>query len=182
MPKKWLKKYLPEPEQIRASKTLNVLGDFMHDPNLWHLNRRSVAGAVAVGMFFCYVPIPLQMLQAAIMAVILRVNLPLSVSVVWITNPFTIPPMFYVAYAVGTWLLGVEPQAFQFEFSLDWIFLELGARWRPFLLGCLVMATLCSIAGYVSTLLLWRIHLIQRIKQRKLLHKLRKLKKEGQKV
>ena len=151
-----------------------MLGDFMHDPNLWHLNRHSVAGAVAVGLFFCYIPIPLQMLLAAIFAVIFRVNLPLSVSVVWITNPFTIPPMFYLAYVVGAGILGIEPQPFQFEYSLDWIFLELGARWRPFLLGCLVMASLCALIGYFSTLFLWRLHLLQRIKQRRILHRLRK--------
>ncbi|MBN1377990.1 MAG: DUF2062 domain-containing protein [Gammaproteobacteria bacterium] len=174
MPKKWLKKYLPNPEQIRANKSLNVLGTLLHDANLWHLNRRSVAGAVAVGLFFCYIPIPLQMLQAAILAIILRVNLPISVSMVWVTNPFTIPPMFYIAYSVGALLLGVEPQSFQFEFSLNWIFTELGARWRPFLLGCLVMAGICSITGYFTTLWLWRLHLVQRIKERKLLHLSRK--------
>lgn len=173
MPKKWLKKYLPNAEQIRANKSLNVLGSLLYDPNLWHLNRHSVAGAVAVGLFFCYIPIPLQMLQAAIFAIIFRVNLPLAVSGVWVTNPVTIPPMFYVAYAVGAWLLGIEPQTFQFQFSMDWLFLELGARWRPFLLGCLVMASLSALIGYYATHLLWRLHLIQRIKQRKLLQGLR---------
>lgn len=174
MAKKWLKKYLPTPEQIRANKSLNMLGTLLHDPNLWHLNRRSVAGAVAVGFFFCYIPIPLQMLQAAIFAIVFRVNLPVSVTAIWVSNPVTMPPMFYFAYVLGAWLLGVEPQAFHFEFSLDWIFTELGARWRPFLLGCLIMATLSSIAGYFATHLLWRLHLVQRIKQRKLLHILRK--------
>ena len=179
MARKWLKKYLPTPEDIRANKTLNILGTLLHDANLWHLNRHSVAGAVAVGLFFCYIPIPLQMLQAAILAIILRVNLPISVSMVWVTNPFTIPPMFYLAYAVGAWLLGVEPQTFQFEFSLNWIFTELGARWRPFLVGCLIMASISAIIGYFTTHLLWRLHLVQRIKKRKLLQLLRKKETEN---
>jgi hypothetical protein len=172
--KKWLKKYLPNPEQIRAKKSFLVLGTLMHDPNLWHLNRHSVAGAVAIGLFFCYIPVPLQMLPAAIFAIIFRVNLAVSVTTVWVSNPFTIPPMFYFAYVVGAWLLGVEPQIFHFEFSLNWIFTELGVRWRPFLLGCMVLATLGSISGYFATHFLWRLHLVQRIKQRKLLNLLRK--------
>lgn len=173
MAKKWLQKILPSADEVRSNRSLVVLGTLLHDANLWHLNRRSVAGGVAVGLFFCYIPIPLQMLQAAIVAIIFRVNLTLSVVVVWVTNPFTIPPMFYVAYQVGAFVLGVEPQQFQFQFSLDWIFLELGARWRPFLLGCLIMASFLSMAGYFATHLLWRLHLIQRIKKRRILQKLK---------
>lgn len=176
MARKWLRKHLPSPEQVRANKSLDFLGTLLHDANLWHLNRRSVAGGVAVGLFFCYIPIPMQMLQAALVAIALRVNLPIAVSVVWVTNPITIPPMFYIAYSVGAFILGTEPQAFEFQFSLNWLFMELGARWRPFLLGCLVMATLCSLTGLALTRFLWRLHLLQRIKERRLLQQLRNLK------
>lgn len=176
MPKKWLKKTLPTPERIKAIKSLDFLGTLLHDANLWHLNRRSVSGGVAVGLFFCYIPIPLQMLQAAAAAIIFRVNLPISVAAVWVTNPVTIPPMFYIAYAVGATVLGVEPQSFQFEFSLNWLFMQLGARWRPFLLGCLIMATLLSASGFVLSRILWRMHLLQRLKQRDILRRLRGLR------
>ena len=113
------------------------------------------------------------MLQAAVLAIIFRVNLPLAVSLVWVTNPISIPPMFYLAYVVGVKVMGVKLQHFAFEFSLDWLFIELGSRWRPFLLGCFIMATLSSIAGFVSVRLLWRLHLLQKIKERKLLQKLK---------
>ncbi len=169
--KKLLKRYLPTAEQIKENKSFGFMGELLHDPNLWHFNRRSVSGAFAAGLFSCYVPIPLQMLQAAILAVVFRVNLPLSVSLVWITNPITIPPMFYLAYKVGTFVLGTELQPFEFQFNLDWLFLELGHRWRPFLLGCLIMSTTLSITGFITVRLLWRLHLIQRIKERKVLQK-----------
>lgn len=169
MAKKWLQKYLPSADEIRENKSLGFLGTLLHDANIWHLNRRSVSGGVAVGLFFCYVPIPMQMVQAAIAAIVFRVNLPIAVSSVWVTNPLTIPPMFYLAYLVGGFILGTEPQSFQFEFSLDWLFMELGASWRPFLLGCFVLASLSSVIGFFTTRLLWRMHLIQRLKQRKIL-------------
>lgn len=175
--KKILKEYFPTQEQIRNSKYLEGLDNFLHDPNLWHLNRYSVSGAFAIGLFICYIPIPLQMLQAAILAIFFRVNLPISVSLVFITNPFTIPPMFYIAYRVGVLAMGLEAQPFDFQFSLDWLFLELGALWRPFLLGCLIMATISSIIGFITVRLLWRLHLLQRIKERKLLRQLRKNQK-----
>lgn len=173
MPRKFLKKYFPTPEQIRSSESLRFLGRLLHDPNLWHLNRRSVAGAFAVGLFVCYIPVPMQMLLAAIGAIIFRVNMPISVSLVWVTNPATIPPMFYLAYVVGVRVMGVEMQPFAFEFSFDWLFMELGGRWRPFLLGCLIMASLLSLLGFFTVRLLWRRHLVKQLQERKLLRALR---------
>jgi uncharacterized protein (DUF2062 family) len=173
MPRKFLKRFFPAPEQIRSHESLRFLGALLHDANLWHLNRRSVAGAFAVGLFVCFIPVPMQMALAAIVAVIFRVNLPISVSLVWVTNPLTMPVLFYFAYVAGVLVLGVELEPFAFEFSADWLFLELGTRWRPFLLGCLIMASLSSLLGFVLVRLLWRLHLVKRIKERKLLRTLR---------
>ncbi|HEX5055860.1 MAG TPA: DUF2062 domain-containing protein [Gammaproteobacteria bacterium] len=172
MPVKRLKKYLPTAEQIRNEKSLQFLGQLLHDPNLWHLNRYSVCGAFGIGLFTAYMPIPFQTLPAALLAIAFRVNLPIAVMLVWISNPLTIPPMFYMAYEVGAKLTGADMSHFQFEPSLDWLFLELGARWRPFLAGCLFMGSLLGLAGFFGMHLLWRLHLIQRIKERKLLRNL----------
>ena len=126
MAKKILSKFFPSAEQVRESTSVQYLGKLLHDPNLWHLNRHSVAGAFAVGLFVSYIPIPLQIVQAALLAVWFRVNLPIAVSLIFVTNPLTIPPMFYIAYRVGAFVLGIAPQPFDFQFDLDWIFLELG--------------------------------------------------------
>ena len=48
MPKKYFKKYLPSHESVRGNRYIGVLGSLLHHPNLWHLNRRSVAGASPV--------------------------------------------------------------------------------------------------------------------------------------
>lgn len=173
MPRKFLKKFFPTPEQIRSHQSLRFLGTLLHDPNLWHLNRRSVAGAFAVGLFVCFIPIPMHMVLAAIAAIIFRVNLPISVSLVWVTNPVTMPVLFYFAYVIGVLVLGMQLEPFAFEFSADWLFLKLGTHWRPFLLGCLIMASISSLLGFLTVRLLWRLHLIKQIKERKLLRALR---------
>ncbi|MFW6343056.1 MAG: DUF2062 domain-containing protein, partial [Halothiobacillaceae bacterium] len=80
---------------------MRVFGSRLQDGNLWHLNRRSVSGGVAVGLFSAFVPIPFQMVLAAGLAILLRVNLPLSVVLVWITNPITIVPLLWVANRIG---------------------------------------------------------------------------------
>ena len=87
MPKKFLRKYLPNPKQIRELPALRPLGKWLQEPELWHLHRRSVSGAVFIGMFCAFMPIPFQMVVAASLAVFSRCNLPISVALVWITNP-----------------------------------------------------------------------------------------------
>jgi uncharacterized protein (DUF2062 family) len=171
VPIKRLKKYLPTPEQVRNEKSLQFLGDLLHDPNIWHLNRTSVCGAFGIGLFMAYMPVPLQTVPAALLAILFRVNMVFTVALVWISNPFTVAPMFYLAYVVGAKLTGADVHHFQFEPSFDWLFLELGTRWKPFLVGCLFMGCLLGLAGFFGMHLLWRLHLLQRIKERKLLRK-----------
>ena len=97
MPKKFIRRFLPSHQSIKQNKALKIFGSVLHEPNLWHLNRRSAAGAFGIGLFFAFWPVPFQMWLSAGLAIPFRVNLPLSVATVWVTNPFTIPPIFYGA-------------------------------------------------------------------------------------
>lgn len=167
MPKKFIRKYLPDPHAIRDNKTLQIFGTLLHDPNLWHLNRKSVSLAFLVGLFCMWVPIPFQMVLAAAIAIMVRSNLPISVALVWITNPLTMGPMFYFAYKVGAILLQVPPAAFHFELSGAWLMHELHTTWKPFLLGCFLFAAVSGITGFFTIRLLWRLHVVRYIKQKK---------------
>ncbi|MGB0832961.1 MAG: DUF2062 domain-containing protein [Psychrobium sp.] len=166
MPRKTIKRIMPDHEKIRDHKHLRYLGSRLHDPNLWHLNRRGASGAFAVGLFFAWMPIPMQMLFAAIFAVIFRVNLPLSVVLVWISNPLTMPPMFYGAYLLGVKILGSETHEFSFEISLDWFLSSIGTIAPPLLTGCVVIGLASSAIGYAFIRLLWRLSVIREYKQR----------------
>lgn len=165
MPKKIIKKYFPDPEKIKSIKSLHFLGDRLHDPNLWHLNRQSVSLAFAVGLFFAWVPTPTQMAMAAAVALFVRANLPVSVALVWITNPITMPPLFYFAYRVGIWLL--NKPLFEGEFSIDTVFSSMTDIGGPFLFGCLVLGITCSCLGYFGMKAFWRWHVVQRWEARK---------------
>lgn len=168
MPKKFIRRYLPDHHKIREHKHLKIFGTLHHDPNLWHLNRKSVSYAFAVGLFFCWVPVPFQMLLAAGTAIIVRSNLPVSVGLVWISNPVTMPPMFYFAYKLGTLILGTSPVEVSFELSFEWLQTEMLAIWKPFLFGCFILATTSAIAGLVTIRLLWRLHIVNYLKQKRL--------------
>jgi uncharacterized protein len=175
MPKRLIKRLLPHHDKVRKHKHLQVFGKLLHDANLWHLNRHSASGGFAVGLFMAFVPLPFQMVMAAAAAIIFRVNLPISVALVWITNPLTIPPIFFFAYLVGTWVVGTPPQAEPFHFTLEWI--EHGGLneiWLPLLLGSFICGTVASVIGYVLILWIWRWRAIEKWKMRR--HRQKKAK------
>lgn len=156
MPKKLIRKYMPDPEKLKQQKSLQFLGDRLHEPNLWHLNRRSVSLAFAIGLFAAWIPTPGQMAIAAVAAFYFRANLPISVALVWITNPLTMPPMFYFAYVVGLSSLGQDTPADDFEFTLDSVMSSLGDIGGPFLFGCLILGVISSVIGYFGIRLFWK--------------------------
>ena len=168
MAKKFIQRWLPNPDKVRNHPHLQrIFGKLLHDPNLLHINRKSVSGAFFVGFFMAFVPLPFQMILAAAAAIWRKVNLPISVALVWITNPLTVPPMFYFAYLVGCWTLNIPVGDWDFELSMDWIYNELAPRWKPFLLGCFVCAMVSGSLGYAFIRLLWRVNIGSRWSARK---------------
>lgn len=174
--RKHLRKYLPDHEAIRANRWLAPFGNTLLHPRLWHLNRHSAAGAVAAGLFCGLIPGPLQMLGAAICAVIFRVNLPLALLTTFYTNPFTIVPLYFAAYGLGRLVLGgaggefVDPPDWGpaglwawIQALIDWM-AHLG---KPLALGLVLLASLLAAVGYFVVRLAWRHYLIRTWRKRR---------------
>lgn len=166
MPKKLIKKYMPDHHKIKEHKHLKIFGKLLHDGNLWHFNRRSVSGAFAVGLFCAFIPLPFQMVFAAAMAIMARVNLPISVSLVWLTNPLTMPPIFYSAYKIGAFVLGQKAISSDYHMTTAWFSEQLHVIWQPFLLGCLISGIISAFLAYAIIRLLWRLHIVRHMKAR----------------
>lgn len=156
MPKDLIKKYMPDPEKIKRNKSLVFLGDVLHEPNLWHLNRHSVTKAVALGLFWGCLPIPFQMVASALCALRFNANLPISVGIVWFSNPLTMPPIFYFEYLVGAWLLDMPYAAFEYEMTLAWFQEKLYEIGLPLLVGSLFCGAILSACGYFLFAQIWR--------------------------
>jgi len=172
-----LKKYLPDHQTICNNRWLKPFESSLLHPRLWHLNRHSAAGAVAAGLFCGLIPGPLQMLGAAICALIFRVNLPLAMFVTLYTNPFTIVPLYIVAYEIGRFAIGasngfIAPPAFT---ATDLIGLTnamqawMLAAAKPLGIGLVLLASGLAIVGYVATQAAWRVYLIVAWRRRKVL-------------
>lgn len=146
---------------------IRKLGPRLQDPGIWHINRRSVSGAISLGIFCAFIPVPFQMFLAAAGAILFRVNILIAVPTVWVSNPITIPPIFYFCYQVGLWILGTSRRKFNFELTFDWLANELSLIWQPFLLGCLVVASASALLSFLTIRLLWRYQVSQHVKDRK---------------
>ena len=169
MPRKFFRKVMPDVDKVREVKALSMFGDTLFHPALWHLNRRSAAGGVAVGMFCGLIPGPLQMLSAAVVCVLLRVNLPLALVTTLYTNPITIVPLYLLAYEIGGFTLGARgcsnPRPLpEWEWTHmigsmramgSWM-MSLGA---PLALGLVLLGSMLAVLGYLTVRGLWSVYL-----------------------
>ena len=167
MPRKTLKSFMPSPSRMKEQGTLDILGEWVYEGNLWHVNRYSASMAFFVGLFLSFIPIPGQMLLAALGAVLLRCNLPLSVGLVWLTNPLTIPAIFYIAYQVGALVIDVPVKEVEFEISFEWLQTGLTMVWKPLVVGCLLCGLFFGSLGYFVVNVLWRIRVARQWRRRK---------------
>ncbi len=143
------------------------MGDLLHDPNLFHLNRHSTSVAFFIGLFLAFMPFPGQIFLAALGAFYFRCNLPIAVSLVFITNPFTFIFIYYGTYKLGARIMQLPPRDLSFELSWSWWQTEFLAIWQPFLLGCVLSGLLFGCMGYVCTQWFWRWNVIRKWKKRK---------------
>jgi len=180
MPRKFFRKYLPSHTAINENRYVARFGTWLKHHNLWHLHRRSVAGGVAVGMFAGLIPgsNPVQFTAAALLAIVFRVNLPIAVIVTLYSNPFTIVPLYYLAFKLGQLVLmesggALSPLAFSLEgkgfnewlpAALDW----LASIGKPLLVGLPLLALLLSATSYLIVRWAWRWYVISAWRRRRL--------------
>jgi len=156
MPKKQLRKWIPTPGTVRRHRSLRIFGRWVENTNLWQLSRHTTAKAFAIGLYCAMLPVPGQMIISVALAIIFTANVPLSFSLIFITNPLTMPAIYYAAYKLGAWLLGAKPLDVEFEASWTWFTQSLDEIWLPLLLGSQVMGVILGILGYLLIDSLWR--------------------------
>lgn len=174
--RKKLKSFLPDHNAIQGNRWLRPFASTLLHPRLWHLNRHSAAGAVAVGLFCGLIPGPLQMLAAAILCVVLRLNLPLALLCTLYSNPLTIVPLYVVAFALGNFAMGhgavdfIAPPDLSglgaqetMRALLDWM----AVLGEPLAVGLVLLAALLAALGYVAVRGLWRMWLVRKWRQRR---------------
>ncbi len=171
---RWTHRLRPAVDRITANPTIQRYFPALADPDLWHLNRRSAARAVAVGLFCGLIPGPLQALGAILCCLVIRANFPLAIVTTLYTNPFTIVPLYVVAYEYGRLFFPDAPATVHFALPadggllawfpalLDWM-KDLG---KPLAVGLLLLALTLAGAGWAIVRLLWRWHAVHAWRRR----------------
>lgn len=154
-----------------GSRWLRPLAHRLEDDRLWHVERGSVARAVAIGLFFGLLLPLAQLLFAVGFAIWLRGHVAIAAGATLITNPFTFAPLYWLAHRIGSALLGHPQQDAAVEAAIVGAKAEataaaegwLAAAWQavqgaglPLLLGLAVMAVTAALIGFALVWLLWR--------------------------
>lgn len=167
MPRKLIRRWLPTPPKVAGNGTRRWLGPLLDDPNLLHLNRHSVSGAMFVGLFCAFLPVPGQTIIVSLLALWFHCNLPISVLLIWVSNPLTMAPLTILLYQLGQWILGNEAVATNFEFTWVWFVEHTSSVYLPILIGGLVSGLFFGLAGYISMRILWRWQVVRSWEARK---------------
>ena len=158
--KSTLKKYSPKRENIN----LGWLNKHLTDPELWKWNKKSIAKAFAIGLFCAFLPVPIHMLLAGILAVAFSANIMLSLLIVWVNNPITIVPIIYFTYKLGASIIGMEIDP-EFEFSFGYLMDNFWSATLALWIGGLITSILMATLGYFSIISIYKFRALKRIKR-----------------
>ena len=133
------------------------------------INRRSVTRGITIGLFWGFIPMPMQMLAVIMSTPIFKFNVPIAISMVWLSNPFTMPPMYYMEYLTGNFILGQEG-IHDIELTVDWFKANLGDIFIPLYVGTAFYSII--VTGIIYLILnRWWVHSVQIEKEEKLAHR-----------
>jgi uncharacterized protein (DUF2062 family) len=150
------------------SRWLRPIARHLDNDHLWHADRHSVARAVAIGLFFGLALPVAQLLFAVVAAVALRAHVAIAAAFTLVTNPLTFAPIYWLAYRIGSHLLGGmnEAEAHRIEQEaaalaerkgiLESLWYTLQAAGAPLALGLVVLGVVASLLGFGLAWLLWR--------------------------
>lgn len=142
---------------FKKSNKKNKLEEFIKKHNIpreyLSVNRKSITRGLMVGIFWAFIPMPMQMLAVVFTAPLFRFNIPIAIATVWLSNPVTMPFMYYIEYLTGSFFLGYEP--LHVELSVKWFSSHLDNIFIPLYTGALFYSVSVSITVYYLLNWLW---------------------------
>lgn len=140
--KSWLKKMIKKIAILK--KKHNIKKEYIS------FEREMVARALFVGFFIAFIPMPMQMFAVFLVSPFMRFNVPIAFIICWITNPFTMPFVYYTEYNIGLYLLGMEVE--KLSFTLE----EIYAVLTPLYYGAFVLSITTATTSYYLLKFFWK--------------------------
>ena len=108
---------------FKKSQANNKIKDFINKYKIpreyLSVNRKSISRGIFIGLFWGFIPMPMQMLAVLAITPFIKFNVPIAITIVWLSNPITMPFMYYMEYQTGNFLLG-NGSLDNIELTLDW--------------------------------------------------------------
>jgi len=117
-------------------------------------NRKMVSKAILIGLFIAFIPMPMQMLAILVFIPFVKFNVPIALAMCWVSNPLTMPVIYYVEYLTGSLLLGTKVEPVQM--TLEWFTNNLDDIFIPLYVGTLVYSIVISLSAYWLVNHFWR--------------------------
>ncbi|MBF0170650.1 MAG: DUF2062 domain-containing protein [Nitrospinae bacterium] len=143
-----LRARLPDRERVARSFLFRRFGAPLLANQLWRWERGPVAAGMAMGLFVAATPTLGQMVIVAMLALRFKTNLPVALAACWITNPVTMPFIYYGEFLLGAAVaarFGAQPPA---GVSPETVVAGGGMIVAMVLLGSALVAPASALVGY----------------------------------
>ena len=144
---------------LKKTSSHKKLRDFIKKYKIPHeylsTSRKMISRGVLIGLFIAFIPMPMQMAAVLLFVPFIRFNVPIALAMCWLSNPITMPPMYYMEYLTGSFLLGIEPEPV--EMTLEWFKHNLDDIFIPLYFGTAMYSIFGSLAAYFLVNYLWKL-------------------------
>jgi uncharacterized protein len=159
--KKWMRP-LPRRSNVHRYPVLKWFSGMARRRSfLWSFRSREMVTALFLGLIVAFMPlVGIQMLIVFFIAFWFRANLPVIVALQWVSNPFTMGPIYYADYQIGMAMMelfGIAPEPNPLlQSDYDWAHFELrdiGAlldTFPPMMLGGLALGSFLGLVVAVA--------------------------------
>lgn len=142
-------------KNLNASEKLRAITQKYNIPfEYLAANRRMISKGVFIGLFIAFIPMPMQMLAVVAVIPFARFNVPIALAMCWLSNPLTMPAMYYMEYLTGSFILGIETTPV--EMTLEWFGQNIGNIFIPLYVGTAFYSIFGSSIAYYLINHLWR--------------------------
>lgn len=97
---------------------------------------------------------PMQMVAVMLTTPIIRFNVPVAMAMVWLSNPLTMPAMYYMEYLTGNFLLGRDGVE-DIQLTLEWFSEHIDDIFVPLYVGTAFYSIVISTLIYLLINWLW---------------------------
>ena len=170
-PQRWLKNLTPDRQALEKLWCLRPFASTVCDRGCWAFKHKSVIRAFSLGLLIAFVPptplLPLHLTLCALFGIVFRLNIPVLVATVFVSNPLTWFPQIAGSLWVGAKLMGLDLMPLFREVTHHNLLAHLNRLWTPLLLGALVLGLLAAGTGYLLAQAVWQMRVLYRLRRRR---------------